>query len=441
MNPISIPRLLAYGLLGLPLAMAALPIYVHVPKFYADLGLDLAAIGLLLLVARLLDAFIDPLLGLWSDRARGSRFGRLLFIGIGVPLLAIGMLGLFNPVADANYLSLWLMATLTIVYLAFSMASVSYQAYGAELSADSHERTRITAAREGLSVIGVLLAAALPEIFARSAGMRAGFAQFAALYAPLAIACAAIMLLLSPKPKPFVPDKSAKKNAFRAMLAPFDNISFRFLLATFFLNGIAAAIPATLFLFFVQDIIQRSDLTAPFLIAYFLAAALGMPGWVWLAKRIGKRGAWLMGMALSVISFVWAFTLGPGDAVAYMIICVLSGFGLGADLALPPSLLADVIDGDEALGKVRNEGAYFGLWNLVTKLNLALAAGIALPLLSWFAYVPQAQNPSSDSLTALSTIYAVLPSALKICAAIALTLVPLGRAAHQRPQFIQGIAK
>ncbi len=423
MSSHSLPRLLAYGILGLPLAMAALPIYVHVPKFYSDLGLDLAAVGGLLLVARLADAFIDPLLGLWSDQSRKWIHGRLWFVGVGMLLLAAGMFALFNPLIGAEHLALWLMLSLAVVYLGFSMASVSYQAYGAELSADPHERTRITAAREGLSVIGVLLAAALPEMFARLVGVREGFAQFATLYVPLAMACCTIMLLMSPRPPPYS-HSSASLFGFKSLVAPFANHPFRFLLAAFLLNGIAAAIPATLVLFFVQDVIGRSDLAAVFLIAYFLAGAAGMPLWVWLARRIGKRGAWRAGMLLSVLTFIWAFTLARGDVTAFMIICALSGLGLGADLALPPSMLADVIDYDEAKGKPRNEGAYFGLWNLVTKLNLALAAGIALPLLSRLDYVPGAKEASAQSLTALAAIYALLPSALKIGAAMMLKFVP-----------------
>lgn len=404
--------------------MAALPIYVHVPKFYSDLGLDLAAVGAILLIARLADALIDPLLGLWSDRARSSVFGRLGFIGIGVPLLAIGMWALFNPMTNVFSLSVWLVVSLSVVYLGFSMATVSYQAYGAELATDPHERTRITAAREGLSVIGVLLAAALPEIFSRQVGMREGFTQFATLYVPLAIGCCAVILLLAPRPPAYIMFFNENNSFLGRLVIPFNNRSFRFLLAAFLLNGIAAAIPATLVLFFVQDVIGRSDLSAAFLIVYFLAGALGMPLWVWLARRIGKRGAWLVGIVVSVLSFVWAFNLSRGDVTPFMLICILSGLGLGADLALPPSMLADVIDRDQADGKARNEGAYFGLWNLVTKLNLALAAGIALPLLSRLGYVPNATDASAYSLTALAAIYALLPSLLKISAAVMLIFVP-----------------
>ena len=100
---------------------------------------------------------------------------------------------------------------------------------------------------------------------------------------------------------------------------------------------------------------------------------------------------------------------------AYLAICVMSGVGLGADLALPPSLLADVIDEDEARGAGRNEGAYFGLWSLTTKLNLALAAGIALPLLQGFGYAPEGDNSPEVALRAGGRVRAAAVRAEAAC--------------------------
>ena len=88
------PALFAYGLFGMPLAMAALPLYVHLPKFYGDhLGVPLAALGGVLLLLRLADGVLDPLLGAWSDRARS----RKRLIALAVPVLAVGMVALFAP--------------------------------------------------------------------------------------------------------------------------------------------------------------------------------------------------------------------------------------------------------------------------------------------------------------------------------------------------------
>jgi GPH family glycoside/pentoside/hexuronide:cation symporter len=424
----STSQLAAYGALGLPLAMAALPIYVHVPKFYADtLGLSLAGVGAILLAARVFDAVQDPFLGWWSDRRRARGGSRWAFVGWGTPLLALGMLGLFNPPdGSPGVLGAWLVANLLVVYTAFSMVTISYLAHGAEVSDDIAERTRVTAWREGLSLVGVFLAAVLPEVLKQSAGERAGFAQFSWVYAPLAIALALVAMRGSPPPHARRPP--AGTAVFGALSLPLANPRFRRLGLVFVLNGIAAAIPATLVLFFIEDVVQRPDLTAVFLVAYFAAGAAGLPAWVWLAKRIGKGRSWIIAMAISIAAFVWAFLLGPDSVAAYAVICVLSGIGLGADLALPPSLLADVIDEDEARGAGRSEGAYFGLWNLATKMNLALAAGIALPMLHALGYAPGADNPP-QALLALAVVYALVPCALKASAAVVLGASPFCRPA------------
>ncbi len=416
-------RLVAYSLAAIPLAMAALPIYVNVPKFYADvIGLNLIAIGGLLLAARIFDAIQDPLLGYWSDRTRDTRYGRYVWVAAGAPLLAVSMLGLFNPPSLApNLMMWWLVAMLLVVYTAFSMLQISYQAYGAEISDDPIERTRVVSFREGFGLIGVFLAAALPQVLSAQYGAREGYAIFAMIFIPFVLSMVAITIWLSPRAK--VREQAVTKNAFRNMVLPLKNTPFKKLLVVFVFNGIAASIPATLVLFFIEDVIKAPAQAALFLIAYFAAGAVGMPLWVWLSARIGKGRAWFVGMILSIIAFVWAFTLGAGDVTAFGIICVMSGLGLGADLALPPSILADVIDQDEKAGLGRNEGAYFGLWNLVTKLNLALAAGIALPALSLLGYVPQAANPPAVLLY-LAAIYALLPCVLKAVAAFALLRTP-----------------
>ena len=403
--------------------MAALPIYVHVPKFYADVvGLNLVAIGGLLLVARAFDAIQDPLLGYLSDRFRDARFGRMLWVMIATPFLAAGMFGLFNPPQwNISAMAWWLVAMLFLVYTAFSMVQISYQAYGAEISDHPVERTRVTSWREGLGLLGVFLAAALPEILSKQHGPRQGFAEFATIFVPLLMLMVALTIKFSPRA--LVRTETATKGALRAMLKPLNNALFKRLLIIFVFNGIAAAIPATLVLFFIDDVIKAPQLSAHFLIAYFAAGALGMPLWVYLSARIGKGRAWCVGMLVSIVAFVWAFTLKSGDVTPFMIICILSGLGLGADLALPPSILADVIDEDDKRGLGRNEGAYFGLWNLVTKMNLALAAGIALPSLSLLGYQPGIVQ-SNDGLLYLAGVYALLPCVLKAVAALALIKSP-----------------
>jgi Na+/melibiose symporter-like transporter len=182
----------------------------------------------------------------------------------------------------------------------------------------------------------------------------------------------------------------------------------------FMLNGIASAIPATLVLFFVQDRLQAPEALQPaFLGSYFVCAALSIPLWLMGVRRIGLARCWLLGMGLAVAVFIWALQLGAGDSNAFLVVCALSGVALGTDLALPGAMLAGVIQRAGDSGHA--EGSYFGWWNFATKLNLALAAGLALPLLELFGYSPGVRDPLA--LQALSFAYCLLPCALKLAAA------------------------
>jgi Na+/melibiose symporter-like transporter len=200
------------------------------------------------------------------------------------------------------------------------------------------------------------------------------------------------------------------------LLEPLATPAFRRLLLVYLLNGVASAVPATLVLFFIRDRLQAQPFEPLFLASYFAAGALSMPLWVRRVARLGLARAWLAGMVLAVLTFAWAALLGAGDVAAYTAVCVASGIALGADLTLPGALLAGVIQ--RAGHGQRLEGAYFGWWNFCTKLNLALAAGIALPLLSVFGYTPGSRSP--QALQALTLAYCLLPCALKLLATAAL---------------------
>ena len=397
-EPLSPARLAAYGALGLPLAAAALPVYVYAPKFYAGLGMSLALAGAILLVARLADALIDPWLGLVADRVRRSR----ALIAFALLPMTAGLVAMFNPQAGVP-LPAWMIATVAMVTIGFSAASIAYQAWGARLGGAS-ERAAVTGVREGFGLAGVVLASLLPQAFAAS--IESGLPAATWALAGLTALCAAITLRGAPDAAPVHSSPAAiPGGAFRALRSR----DFRLLLGVFALNGIASAIPATLFLFFVADVLETPARSGAFLGLYFISAAIALPLWVRVSASIGKQPAWGLSMALAIAAFAWAFFLQRGDSAAFAVICAASGAALGADLAMPPAMLADTIAQDGARGA---EGSYFGPWNTVTKLNLALAAGLALPALEWTGY----RSGVPATATYLPMAYCVIPCFLKLLA-------------------------
>ena len=415
-----------YGALGLPLAFVALPLYVILPAHYGDtLGVPLSLLGLVLLGSRLLDALADPLLGLWADARLGRAGAGWRGIAAAAVILAISFWALFFPPVDGVQARLWWCAvTLTLASWAFSACTITHQAWGSRLGGDAQTRARWVAWREGLGLVGVLVANVL-----------------AATLGPTAMATALTLTLIlavwalhrAPAPTARVvptgwglrPVGQTRAHRWARQWAswsvPLRHGEFRRLLALFLINGIANAIPATLVLFFIQDVLKRPEWLGAFLGAYFLTGALSVPLWVRLVRRLGPSRAWACAMAGYVLAFGGVVTLGEGDVWPYAAICLASGLMLGADLTLPGTLLTGVIqrymarpaeDGERAAHDPSVEGIFSGWWQLATKLNLALAAGVALPALGWLGYTPGSQDP--QALWSLTLVYGALPCLLKL---------------------------
>jgi glycoside/pentoside/hexuronide:cation symporter, GPH family len=292
-----------------------------------------------------------------------------------------------------------------LTYLGFSALSILHQAWGAKLGGDEAQRSRIVAWREGLGLIGVILASVMPVAL----GLPATTATF---FAALLVAWLAWQQARAPLRVPATLPLAAER--LDDLWKPFTRSAFRSLLAVFVVNGIASAVPATLILFFVQDRLQAPEgAESMFLGAYFLSAALAIPIWLRIVGCFGLARTWGVGMLLSIAVFLFAAQLGQGDSIAFAWVCGLSGVALGTDLALPAALLAGTIADSGDKGQL--EGAYFGWWNFATKLNLALAAGVALPLLGVLGYVPGSRDAAA--LQTLTWAYCLLPCALKMLAA------------------------
>ena len=414
-----------YGALGIALAFVSLPLYITLPHHYAQhFGVPLAWLGSVLLLTRLLDAVIDPQIGQWLDQgfARGTEWVWRVGLLAGLTM-ATGFIALWwPPAAIANHLPslmAWLLGALLITCLGYSVLSVTHQAWGARWGGDASQRARLVAWREGAALLGVLLASVLPSLVGLAAN---AVALMIALVVGLVLlgstsGLRADALLQSSHTPPAV-------QKYRPPLTPWSSPAFRALLGVFVLNGIASAIPATLVSFFVHDRLNAGALEPLFLGSYFACAALALPLWVRLVRRIGLVDTWLSGMGLSVMAFMAVPWLGAGDSVGFWLVCCASGAALGADLAVPSALLTGVIAQAGATG--RGEGRFFGWWAFATKLNLALAAGVALPLLGLLGYTVNTQEP--EALKVLTWAYGGVPCAMKIISMYALY-------ALARPQF------
>lgn len=387
-----------YGLLGLPLAFVAMPLYVVLPAHYAQgLGVPLGLLGMVLLGTRLVDAFIDPLIGRWADRLLDKPAQARRAMALAVLLLAIGFGALFfPPVRGAVGLLSWCAAALVFTFVAYSLSSVLYVAWGTRLGGAIAQRARLVAWREGCGLVGVVLA----NVLAVQSGM-----HWTTAVLTVALVAGVWALIEGPQP-PTWPRPAVRP----APALPWRSDGFRRLIGLFLINGVASAIPATLVLFFIQDRLQAAMWAPLFVGSYFVVAALSVPWWVRQMSRRGLMPTWALGMGLSVLTFVGVMSLGAGDTWAYGLICLGSGWALGADLTVPGTLLTGVVQREGHAGHA--EGAYAGWWQWATKLNLALAAGLALPALQAMGYSPGARDP--QALQALTLAYGLMPCLFKL---------------------------
>nr|WP_208996844.1 MFS transporter [Roseibium denhamense] len=398
-----VSALMIYGVMALPLAFAGLPIYLNAPDFYAVVfDQPLTSLGAVLLALRLVDAFQDPLIGSLSDRFHAHRSAILM---LGAVFLGSGFWMLFHP--PATYPLAWFALSVFICTTGYSIVAINYQTVGGLWNCMETDRTRVTGFREAFGLVGLLIAAIAPAVLAEITSRETAFHWLTIAYLPLL--AGALVILLSwlrtaPLQKPSNPDEiigwtQLLKDRWRAIF-----------FGTVFLNSFASAIPAVLVLFFVRDRIGAEAYTGLFLLIYFLSGVVSMPVWMRIAARSGKLAAWRYSLMLSVITFLGAAFLGLGDLAGYALVCALSGLALGADLALPPAILADHLEAD---GREADASRLFAFMALLSKAALAVATGLALPMLGLVGYHPNVDMTPSLNL-ALSFTYAVLPCVMKI---------------------------
>ena len=322
-------------------------------------------------------------------------------------VLGIGFVMLFAPPQwSKSGLLLWLALSLVVVYAAHSVINICYLTWGARLTDDVAARSRVTAWREAFGLVGVVVASVLPSFWVSDMGPREGYQLFSLVFVSLLLMGLIITLRFSPRPQIAM---SKGLEGWRQALAP---KGVRRVMWFYLFNAIAVAIPATLVLFYIDDVVQMPEYAGLFLGLYFFAGMLTLPLWVALSDRIGKARAWLTGTCLAVLALFCSGWVGAGDGLFYGLICLAAGAALGADVALPPAMLADAIP----KGHRQSTGLYFGIWVLIGKFALAVAAGLALPSLKMFDYQPG--QPASAG--ALIVLYAFLPMVFKALATWAL---------------------
>jgi Na+/melibiose symporter-like transporter len=414
-------RNLVYALPAIPLAALYLPLFSYVTPFYAsERGVDIAALGAAWIVIRLFDAVSDPAIGWLSDRTPGRLGRRRVWLAASVPLVCLATWQAFVPPEGAglSHAVLWLF----LLTLGWTMAQTPYTAWGAELAKDYAARARVTGWREGFVLVGTVVATLLYVLGGEGGAGLEAVALAVVVLLPLLVALA---VWRTPDPGPEHKGHLSVLEGWRAIRA---NRPFARLLGAWFVNGAANGLPVTLFLFFVEHRLGAPEATGWLLMLYFAAAIGGIPVWTWAAGRFSKHRTWSVAMLYACAIFAAALFLGEGDVAAFAVITVLTGLALGADLALPPAMQADVVELDTIRTGAARAGLFFAIWQVATKAAVALSSGLALILLGQAGFSAGTPNDAT-ALWALAGLYAGAPILLKLGAVALMWSFPLDQAA------------
>ena len=427
---------IAYAVPAFFLAVVGIPTYVYIPKFYTDVvGINIALLGSILFSVRIFDAVTDPALGYLSDRTRTPMGRRRPYIAIGSVFVALTMFLLFNPPrVSASLETVWFAVCIYALFLCWTAVVVPYESLGPEITFDYNERTGLFGLRDGFLIAGTLAAASSPAVVqwlfglaGDADGERAKFFWIAAIYAPLLIgSCWWCVLAIKELPQG---PKFRTTSILRGLRQVGRNRPFLILLIAYTVSAIGNNLPATLILYYVEYVLQ-SKMADAFLLLYFVTGILFLPGWIIIARRTGKKAAWLASMAVNTGAFIGVFFLGPGDAAIYGVLVVLSGIGFGATLAIPSAIQADVIDYDELLTGERREGQYIGLWSIAKKFAAAVGVGAGLAILGLVGYTPNVEQSEQVRLT-LRVLYALVPSLCNIIAFFIALAYPISSSIHK----------
>ena len=403
--------LMAYSLTDMPVLMSIFPVLVFVPRFYAnDMAVPLAVVGTIMLAVRMIDVVTDPLMGYISDHTR-SRFGRRRpWIALATPIMMLSIFQLFMPPdgAGAAHLFIWSL----VLSIGTTMMLIPYYAWGAELSPDYHERSRITGARAMMGVLGQFLAQLIPALalILFAIGGSAAVLQIVGITMLIIMpVCVAITLAASPEGQVAV--RSAVP-LFTGLKLMWQNRPFKQLVVAFMIGSIGLSITTPLYLFFIADVLKAEEMAIYMLAFFYITSLAAVPFWVWLAGRIGKHRAYIASFAVVGFAHPFYMLLGEGDFWWMLPITIATGFAAGGFAqALPNSMKADVIDLDALSSGESRAATFFAAWSFAQKATASIGASMAIFGLALFGFEasPTADN-GPDELLGLRFLFSTFPS-------------------------------
>lgn len=412
--------------------------------FLSDtIGLNMNYIPFVMLAGKIWDGVTDPLMGRLSDRTK-SRWGRrrpyFLFGSIGV---FISYVLLFAPVSFESQGMLLAYAILS--YMTFStiwtVVMVPYFAFGAEITLNYNERTRLMSVVTCFSLCGSILASAVPMLIINSfPTSKQGYTAMAVVFG-LIFGVSVLCVFFSKKEVVREDTNAEKIGFFKALVNAFKIRSFRAYVGIFIFGMLGVDIVSMIMAYYTRYYLRKDGILSLVLTTALVTELVCIPLWTKIANKYGKRAAYIGGgCVMGVIGVILFFMPKTISMPALFILIVASSIGMAAIMFIPHTILGDIADvGEFAYGK-RQEGTYSGFATFIRKISSGIGLAAVTGVLSFCGYITPPdgttnfteiyQPPQVESMIKL--FMTLIPVALVIVGMICATKYKLSKDTHGR---------
>jgi len=398
-------------------------------------GLSPFLAGLVIWIARIVDAFTDPAMGRLSDMTRWRAGRRRPYFLIGaLPFgLFFALMWLSVPFGSESARFAYYASIYVCVSLGMTCVSVPYLALIPEMATEYDERTSLNTFRSVAAVLGTLAAVGMKPVADAFGGDSTAWVYTAALTAVwLVVPWIAVYAVSFERPAYTGSASLGFVDGIRALAA---HRSYRILSTLYILARIAVdLIGAMLLLYFAYSIGREEDF-APTLALFLVIVVVSLPVWLAYARRSDKRTLFIAGAAWwSAIQVTLFF--GDSDWPRWVLFAVpaLAAVGYAVAEMMPWAMLGDVIDEDELATGERREGMYVGFFTFLRKIGGAtavLAMGLVLELSGFVGGIARGEQ-TELALLSIRTMTSLVPMAVLLLAIAVAIRYPLTRKAHAR---------
>lgn len=412
-------KLTSFALPAVALRAGLFPLMFFIPPMYSqEFGLGLASIGFVFAAVRFTDAAWDPMVAIFLDKTN-TRFGRRRpWVLAGTPIMLVAFLLLYMPglfVGD-QATPVYLFGGMIVLYIGTTLYGLSHGAWGAELSTDYHERSRIQAYESFVGTAGGIAVMAIPVYFE--------FFTDATLYAPRVEALAWFAIVAIPITVLFavmtVPERRVQPNPpidiLKAFKILFSNPHLVRIAIIDTLHGMQGGVQVALAIFFFQYVIEAPEVATITYVVLSVGTLAGIVAWARLSTKINKHKVVAIANGISTVAYMSMAFLGPGDIILFACISLASGLGAAGSSFLLRSITVDIIDYDNWKSGQERTALFFAVLSTTARIGPAIAIGIALPLLAWLGFDPAVETPDADGILALRGVFIIMPVIVSILA-------------------------